>query len=100
MKVKISTISKIIAIFVVILLIATGFLYRNFNSIKLEWSENKSKIDSQISDLLVLNRQIGYGGFVHHFKNLVLRTNQKYRDQLIINYKTAMDTIDKIKKKI
>lgn len=99
MKVKISTISKIVAIFVVILLIATGFLYRNFNSIKLEWSENKSKIDSQISDLLVLNRQIGYGGFVHHFKNLVLRTNQKYRDQLIINYKTAMDTIDKIKNK-
>ncbi len=42
-----------------------------------------------------LNTYLGYGGLIHHFKNYVLRGDQKYIDLFMKKYSTIIEVIDK-----
>ncbi|MBT7954366.1 MAG: PAS domain-containing sensor histidine kinase [Rhodospirillaceae bacterium] len=53
-------------------------LYRNFNSVHdiwIEYEKNAVKVNSSLANL---KSNIGYGGFIHNFKNYVLRRDKKY----------------------
>lgn len=48
---------------------------------------------------LNLERQIGYGGLIHHFKNYLLRpTEEKYYQQALVSYDEALTLVDELEK--
>lgn len=46
-----------------------------------------------LSDLHTLEREIGYVGFIHHFKNYIIRAEQKYYSAALVNYHAAVEQI-------
>ena len=70
-----------------------GNLETKINKIryKLQIIPKKEKILSQIKSL------IGYGGFIHNFKNYVLRKNEQYRINAINEYNELLKLINKYK---
>ena len=59
---------------------------------KLQIIPKKEKILSQIKSV------IGYGGFIHNFKNYILRKNEQYRINAINEYNQLLELIDEYKK--
>jgi len=47
--------------------------------------------------LQIVHSEFGYGGFIHNFKNHVLRGSQKYLDRFEKNKSNLMSAIDKLK---
>ena len=58
---------------------------------KLQITPEKQKILSQMKSI------IGYGGFIHHFKNYVLRGKEKYKIKAEKEYKQLLELIDRYK---
>jgi len=42
--------------------------------------ESQLKIDSRYSLFVTLSTQLGFGGFIHHFKNYIIRSEDQYYD--------------------
>jgi len=42
------------------------------------WNENSKLTISETEALYQINKNFGYGGFIHHFKNFVIRRDDKY----------------------
>ena len=59
---------------------------------KLQIIPKKEKILSQIKSV------IGYGGFIHNFKNYILRKNEQYRINAINEYNQLLELINEYKK--
>ena len=72
----------------------TGYLENKIEKIrnKLQIIPEKQKILSQIKSI------IGYGGFIHHFKNYVLRGKEKYKIKAEKEYKKLLELIAEYKK--
>ena len=46
--------------------------------------------------LQIINSEFGYGGFIHNFKNYVLRGSQKYMDRFGVNKNILLETIEQL----
>ncbi len=74
-----------------ILLTITGALqFRAIMGISNDWEHYKNEAIQRGALLDEIKSQFGYGGFIHNFKNHVLRGTQKYADRFQIN-KSTMD---------
>ena len=75
----------------IVLLSITGILqYRTVSIIGSQWEQyQKSALQRQVQ-LTEIKSQFGYGGFIHNFKNHVLRGTPKYADRFMQN-KERMD---------
>jgi len=54
----------------------------------LVYSNNKKVLISKMKEI------VGYGGFIHNFKNYVIRGKKKYSDRIEKNYQDLMNVID------
>lgn len=55
----------------------------------------------EVQDILAdLNAQMGYGGFIHNFKNYVLRRDEVYKLRLLANYENALSHISALREKL
>ncbi|WP_111977642.1 sensor domain-containing diguanylate cyclase [Algibacillus agarilyticus] len=87
---KYRLISFSISLASIILLLAFGFMI-NSNSVEVDkaWKEyvqsevKKNTLNSKIV------RSFGYGGFIHHFKNFILRKEQKYYTAALADINTT-----------
>ena len=59
---------------------------------KLQITPEKQKILSEMKSI------VGYGGFIHHFKNYLLRGKEKYKIKAEKEYKQLLKLIDEYKK--
>ena len=53
-------------------------LYTRIADINQSWEDQHSLISHKNQVMFEIHRNFGYGGFIHHFKNLVLRVDEKY----------------------
>lgn len=75
----------------IILLSVTGALQlRSAVNIGKQWSHYQETALQRQVQLTEIQSQFGYGGFIHNFKNHVLRGSQKYADKFMQN-KSRMD---------
>ena len=80
MKLK-NQLSSIMALLVVVLsaiFISAFLLSSQLNNINESWHKTNQTIMAKNNALFQLSRHFGYGGFIHHFKNLVLRQTEHY----------------------
>jgi len=59
-------------------------------TVKSDWTEYSEQAlkKAVLSDQLI--KEVGYTGFIHNFKNYVLRRSDRYREAAAQNYKTAL----------
>jgi len=69
------------AIASVVLVISGVMLTSGLSTIKKNWSVYEGEVDHRKSLLMGIKEQFGYGGFIHNFKNYVLRGQNKYADR-------------------
>lgn len=72
-----------IIVFVAALSIATLVYFavdaaRQFRETNESWEEYNKDAQAVSNALAGLQRNLGYGGFIHHFKNLILRRDERY----------------------
>lgn len=72
----------LLSLALIVLLLAAGFLqYRSIGKIGSEWTRYQQTALQKQIQLGEIISQFGYGGFIHNFKNHVLRGTQKYADR-------------------
>lgn len=59
-------------------LISAFLLTTKINDINGDWHQANKTIMAKNNTLFQISRHFGYGGFIHHFKNLVLRQTDNY----------------------
>ncbi len=71
-----------------VLLAITGILqFRSIGKISSDWQEFQRATLQRQAQLTEIKSQFGYGGFIHNFKNHVLRGTEKYADRFKQNKK-------------
>jgi len=77
----------IIYVVVVLMFTSLGLLFfQNLSRMRIKIVQSNTSSISFSADLLNLKSGLGYGGFIHNFKNYVLRGKQKYYERVIKNY--------------
>ncbi|MCP4338361.1 MAG: HAMP domain-containing protein [Desulfobulbaceae bacterium] len=84
MTVKNKTYIITIAFVIVTGLLGT-FQYRALNNVMSIWNDYQQEAIQRQKILLEIKTQFGYGGFIHNFKNFVLRKQQKFVDRFNTN---------------
>ncbi len=69
----------------VLLSIAAVIQFRSVVNIETQWVEFQENALQRQDLLAEIKSQFGYGGFIHNFKNHVLRGTQKYADRFMKN---------------
>ena len=88
---------KSILLTVIVALAVTAISFTQFNSLKKVESVWQSHLEVAVqrqSLLAEIKSQFGYGGFIHNFKNHVLRGQSKYVDRFEKNKKAMMAAIE------
>jgi methyl-accepting chemotaxis protein len=81
----------LLSLALLVLLGITGLLqFRAVQSIAHEWQQYRDTAIQRQRQLAEIKSQFGYGGFIHNFKNHVLRGTKKYADRFREN-KMRMD---------
>ena len=88
--------AQLIMYSVVIVMFSTlGILYFfNLSKIRETIERNNEVSVSFSADLLNIKNSLGYGGFIHNFKNYVLRGQSKYYERVVQNYKGLIKYLD------
>lgn len=76
------------------------FVYSYINNLEelaIDWRNNISKNITSATHLAEIERQFGYLGFIHHFKNFVIRRDEIYLTQAIESHQKAIMAIEKFK---
>lgn len=68
----------VIAISIMVLLLLGQTLKNNVAEIENILGNYRNQVNQKAEVLLQIHRDFGYGGFIHHFKNLVLRQDPEY----------------------
>ncbi len=68
--------------------------YARFNTIKQNWENARSQIFEKHERLAELSGHIGYGGFIHHFKNYVLRGDVQRLSKIQSSLEKAFNDIE------
>ncbi len=80
---------------IILMFAALGFIFfTNLNGMRKNIETSNSNSISFSADLLSLKSELGYGGFIHNFKNYVLRGKLKYYERLMKNYKEITACLD------
>jgi len=80
-----------------------GYVYeaeRRFETVSYTLSSRLSASTEMVSLLSQLSAEIGYGGFIHNFKNYVLRRDDAYYQQAQENYKNVLILLDKLERHV
>ena len=80
-KINFTLASGILMLILTILMIV--FIYTQINKTHILWDEYTKKELTISKSLALLNRNIGYGGFIHNFKNLIIRRDLNRYQKLI-----------------
>ncbi len=81
----------LLSLALLLLLGITGLLqFRAVKSIARDWEQYQQTALQRQVQLAEIRSQFGYGGFIHNFKNHVLRGTKKYADRFRVN-KERMD---------
>ena len=88
---------KIMLGLIIIATIAAMFGYsryetQNLRDVQSEWNNYQASVEREAELLTALREEIGYGGFIHNFKNYILRREQSY----LVQTKSNLDTIQLI----
>ena len=75
---KITYVIIVAALFTVICSSFVYFLYNSVNDIHDTWINQNEKSLQEVEALTQIHRHLGYGGFIHNFKNYVLRKDTQY----------------------
>ena len=86
----------ILVILVIIALNITTLFH--MNNIKISWHNHETKASQKAILLSELRDAMGYGGFIHHFKNYVIRKEDKKVDEIHYNTSRIKSTIAGIRK--
>ncbi len=81
---KMSLMKKVLLIIIlnVIILLGVGtFIYTSMDKVDSIWTRYKDEAVPREESLLEIKSQFGYGGFIHNFKNYLLRGDKKYADR-------------------
>lgn len=82
----------LLSVGLIVMLSVTGSLqYISIMSVGKQWKQYQESALSRRVHLAEIKTQFGYGGFIHNFKNHVLRGTQKYADRFLEN-KKRMDS--------
>jgi PAS domain S-box-containing protein len=60
------------------------------------WITHDRKATEISTQLETLHRHIGYGGFIHNFKNYVLRRDAKYRQRIEVDLQAISEVLDRL----
>jgi len=80
MKLK-KQLSFIVILLVIVLsaiFVSSFILTAHINKIYHNWNDTNQEVMAKNNTLFQIARHFGYGGFIHHFKNLVLRNEPEY----------------------
>lgn len=66
---------------------------KHFSEIDLAWSDLSSRHQTKLRMISDIRANIGYGGIIHHFKNVVIRGDYRLYQNLIFNFKQIKDDI-------
>ncbi|WP_370298817.1 diguanylate cyclase domain-containing protein [Pontibacterium sp.] len=62
-----------------------GSLLYNLVKLRQSWVDYSYETSARGDALARIHRAVGYGGFIHHYKNYVLRQDQAYLDRLALD---------------
>jgi len=72
---------------ILLLVVATALVsFQRFNSVKEQWSTYRQEVTKRSELIIEMKAQLGYGGAIHNFKNLVIRGGDKYANKFNKNY--------------
>ncbi len=85
----------IIYVVIIFMFVSLGLLFfHNLSTMRIEIEKSNEASISFSADLLNLKSGFGYGGFIHNFKNYVLRGKIKYYNRVVQNYKDISGCLD------
>ncbi|MCP4993067.1 MAG: HAMP domain-containing protein [Gammaproteobacteria bacterium] len=77
-----------------VLLLMGGAIYNAISPVSGEWSQYLNHVAKRQSLLMEIKSQFGYGGFIHNFKNYVLRGQDKYYGRMEKGFSNIDDLIN------
>lgn len=80
LKIKLSAIITLLAVVIATILLSSFSLNQQIKQLNTSWNQQNSVIMEKNKALFQITHHFGYGGFIHHFKNLVLRKDPQYID--------------------
>ncbi|MBF0214157.1 MAG: PAS domain S-box protein [Magnetococcales bacterium] len=96
-QIRLVILSSLLVILVV--LVFGGLALWRFQDTEAMWEEYTQRVADISESLADVQRQVGYGGFIHNFKNLVLRRDiPRYRERIerdLAGMKTAFNRLEK-----
>ncbi|MDH5357461.1 MAG: ATP-binding protein [Gammaproteobacteria bacterium] len=95
-KLRISTI-VIVALILIAAVISWAVIVNNqFSQVHHIWTNHEQQSNDGYSLLNDLNRQMGFGGFIHNYKNFLLRGDKKSREATKENLVDVFMTLDRL----
>lgn len=89
----------IISVSAVIIIIFSSFsLFDSIDGVDSTWTRYHHEAVFRLKQLGEIKSQFGYGGFIHNFKNFVLRGQPKYIDRFNKNKETMFKAIAELEK--
>ncbi|MFD2205799.1 ATP-binding protein [Kiloniella antarctica] len=89
--------TTIATIFVVLVVIVNALnLKSNISEAEISWQNYSDKAIVQLDSLSSLRNHFGYGGFIHSFKNYVLRRDIKYAQKASESIELVSQELDKL----
>lgn len=70
-----------------------GSLLYNLVQLRQSWVDYSYETSARGDALARIHRAVGYGGFIHHFKNYVLRQDQTYLERLSLDIDETRDAL-------
>jgi methyl-accepting chemotaxis protein len=90
--------SQLLGILVLVIfgfLMIGTFAYFDSRQINQQWHNFQAQVTTRIQLLEEINRQFGYGGVIHHFKNYVLRHHPSYPERFNQNFAKLSDAFQR-----
>jgi signal transduction histidine kinase/CheY-like chemotaxis protein len=78
--------------------IFASFLGKELGEVEHSWQKFSQDVIVKKDLLFKLQANLGYGGFIHDFKNYVLRNNKKYRDGVEKHIKNVNNLVEEYRK--
>lgn len=75
-------------------------LFTELGELKLHWERGAESAVEKAVSLAELERAMGYGGFIHNFKNYVIRGTEDYRERTATSYRLTMEAMARLERQI
>ncbi len=78
LRIRLISVIATVVVAIIVLLILAGLLNSQIRTLNDTWSTHSDQVDMKADGIYQIHSNFGYGGFIHHFKNLVLRLDLRY----------------------